>query len=244
MKKLIVCILSLVLFITVFSITAYATDSITFRDIKWLDSYKNVISVCDKIEGAKPAWIYDLTENARITSWDDTIEHMLDPVPYAVDNGGVVRRYENVPVAGYTADMDLSFIYPIENGKVNTDTNSAQFYKAEYEIKDLEDFRSAYQDLQSKLESLYGPSEDYTYTNILSDTPSKEGRMWKAHDGSLIWMYLDYNMVSEKYYGIYIVYAAPNTNQMIVDLDSFYRQSASNQEAENRTENSSNYGGL
>ena len=138
----------------------------------------------------KPSWSY-LDKDARIDGWYRQWANM-----YANDNitnGGVILSYGNASVAGYTASLDLSFIYPINSGKIQYDTGSAQFYKAKYTIDDLEDIEGAYEDLASKLSKLYGASEDKSYFNTLDDKYSPKGTLWMAKDGSLVWLGIYYN---------------------------------------------------
>jgi len=223
--------------------TSEAADSITFRGIDWLSPEAEVKAEVEKIEDIKPSFYQPEEENARIDSWYRQWENMYSD--YNIEEAGVILRYQNVPVAGYTADLDLSFMYSIdENDGVDYDAKKAQFYMAQYDIQDVEDIEGAFDDISSKLTELYGESEDKSYYNSFDEKTSPKGKVWTASDGSLVWAGIYYNSYDEKYSTLWIVYAAPNTDGMLTELANRITQEAINHEAEQREENASNTGGL
>ena len=216
--------------------------SITFQKFDWLDNYKNVKKVCDNIDGIRKVWLLETEEKATIDTWDNEYENVGSDI--AVPEGGVILRYSAIPVAGYTASLKLSFIYPIVDGLIQYDTQSSQFYKAQYSIEDIEDVEGAYNDLKGKLTSLYGSPSDKSYSNWLYGCDSPLGALWTAEDGSLVWLCMYYNVWEEKYDTLRLVYSAPNTNEMLIQLASQIKQETYNMEESSRNDNASNLGGL
>ena len=241
MKQVISTLLLIVFLISV-SAVAEEPDSILFRGIEWFKEESVVKPEIDGIEGIKPSWYKGEEENARIDSWYRQWENMYADVN--LENGGVILRYENVSVAGYNCDLKLSFAYAITDDRVSYDMKSAEFYKAEYTIEELEDMEGAYNDLVDKLSQLYGSSEDKSYLNSFDDMTSPKGSIWTAKDGSLVWVGIYYNSFSEVYDTLKIVYAAPDVDGYLTSLDDRIKKETAEGEAIQREENASNFEGL
>lgn len=244
MTRLFVLLLSLTVLLS-FSVCLAETtepDNILFRGIEWLEPESNVEPAVSAIDGIKPSSYRHLEEGARIDGWYRQWENM-----YADDNlenGGVMIRYQNAAVAGYNADLTLSFMYPIESGKINYNTASAQFYKAQYSITDIEDYESAYADIVNKLSQLYGNPQNKSFFNSIADRNSPEGSVWTAADGSVVWAAMFYNTYSKKTDTLWITYAAANTEDMFAALEAQMLKEASDAEAIARDENANNFDGL
>ena len=216
-------------------------ESILFRSFPWFESEANVKTAVEN-EGFTPSWYRGVEESARIESWYREFTSFYADLN--IYDAGVILRYDNVPVAGYISDMKLSFAYPIENGRVNYDTEVAQFYMAEYRIKDLEDMEGAYTDLVGKISLLYGKPEDNSSFNRIYEKYSPKGSLWTAKDGSLVWVAMYWNSYEEKYDEIKIIYAAPDTDWYSNTLDLQIKSETAANEAAKREENSQNMDGL
>lgn len=241
MRKCIAFLLLVLLVFSVMPVFAETPDTILFRNIPWMETYSVVKPQLDSIDGIEIPWYSPIDKEARIDSWYKQSKYIYTDAN--VTNGGVTLSYNKASVAGYTADLKVSFIRPIVNGKIVYDTDAAQFYKAVYTIEDLEDMKGASDGLISKLTQLYGTPEDNTYTDIFGNK-DPIGKVWKAKDGSLVWLGLYYNSYSEKYDEIAIIYAAPNTDEMLIALDKQMSKEAADAEAEDREKNNSNFDGL
>ena len=220
--------------------TNKAGSSILFRNIPWFEQEMTVRENLEKKEGLKPI---ELKQNTRIESWFHETVNMWPE--FDVEEAGVTLEYYNVSVAGYKARLKLYFAYPIQSGLINYETDSAQFYMAEYLIKDLEDTQSAYDSLVGKLSQLYGsPQEKSYYSEFAGPDPHPKGSLWVAPDDSLVWLALDTGYSSTDHKQIYIFYAAPHTNEYLKQLDAQIKKEASDNEAAEREQNSTNYDGL
>lgn len=233
-----------VLIAAFFAGTAFAenVDSIKFRDIDWLKPETEVKEITDKIDGAHESWYMGVEENARIDSWYRQWENMY--TDYNIESAGTILRYDDVSVAGYNSELEISFMYPVENGEVIHNTEESLFYMAQYSIVDIEDYESAYEDIVNKLTSLYGTPTDKSYYNTMDELDSPKGSLWTASDGSLVWAGIYYSSYNEKYDACWIVYAAPNTEEMLTSLAEALQNESYLNEASNREENSSNTDGL
>ena len=210
-------------------------DSILFRGIPWYEQEQNVKPSIDSITGIKTSWYRPVYEKARIESWYQPWKYMYADIN--VHDAGVILNYDNAPVAGYKADLELSFGYSIVNEYVEYHTETAQFYMAKYTIEDLEDFEGAFNNLVDKLTNIYGVPKDKSQ----GDT---KGKIWMAKDGSLVWICMYYNTSSKRYDEINITYAAPNTDGFLTVLEKQIQKEAAAGEARKREQNSNNYDGL
>lgn len=216
--------------------------SILFRNIKWYEHCSTVRKTVETEEGLRPSWYNPVDEGARIDSWYRQWKNMYTDVN--ITNGGVILNYDDVSVAGYIADLSLSFLYPIINNAVSYETDTARFYKAKYKIENLEDFENAFLDIKAKLSTLYGAPEAKSYYNTLEKIEDPKGCVWTAPDGSLVWLGLYYNSYAEKYDELHLVYSAPEVEKILLDLDAQIKKEISEQEKLKRQENTSNFDGL
>lgn len=212
-----------------------APDSILFRGITWYEREDSVKESVESIDGIKSSWYRAVDEKARIESWYQPWKYMYADIN--VYDAGVILNYENAPVAGYNADLELSFGYAIVDGNVEYHTETSQFYMAKYTIEDLEDFEGAFDGLIEKLSQLYGKPKDKSY----DDT---KGKLWTAKDGSLVWICMYYNSIDNKYEEIDITYAAPDTDGFLQNLERQIQAETAAGEAQEREQNSSNFDGL
>lgn len=242
MKRVMAFVAFLVLLIGSSLAATETPETILFRSIPWFESYSTVKQNIESIDGITKSWYKGIDEGARIEGWFRQWSNMY--ATENVTNGGTILNYDNVSVAGYTASLQVSFIYPIENNKIKYETNASQFFKAKYKIEGLEDLEGAYSDLVSKLSTLYGTPEEKSYYNTIDKKDSPKGSVWYAKDGSTVWVGIYYNSYKDKYDELSLVYAAPNTNELLLALDEQMKQEAADEEAAQREQNSSNFDGL
>ena len=139
-----------------------------------------------------------------------------------INNGGTGISIASTTVAGHEAKLALEFIYPIENNKIVRDSNSAQLFKADYLIRN-DDLIGTYSDLLAKLTKLYGEPitcEKTAGYKRYYDVDIKGDSFWKAEDGSIVWLALYYNTSKDTYDAIYLVYAAPNSTDRLIELQN------------------------
>ena len=113
-------------------------DQILFRNIPW---HSNVLTV-RKVLGEGIDYSFPLLgSNGR---------------NHGGDEKGFIKQYNNLDVAGYSADRTLlCYIYPVKNNQIITGATNAQFYLAVYQIE-VSDVESAVADLKRKLIQVYG----------------------------------------------------------------------------------------
>lgn len=231
MKRVFALVLVFALILGVCGI-ASATDAFTFRGIPWLTSraeVKNQLSA----EGFK-AWWDD--KDCGAPDWFQTWSNINGN--YVVADGGCNVSYHKVPVAGYTADLNVYFWLPIVNDRVQRDPELAEFYLACYEITDIDNMDPVYDDLLAKLTSLYGTPKNKDSDSSWTDTI---GSLWTADDDSLIWLarYRAYGDTKVK-----IWYAAPKTTETLQALELQIAAEVREAEDAAREENKTNTDGL
>ena len=230
---LIACIV--ILLISVICVaTAETPEEITFRSIPWYSKLSDVDASVRSISGITIPWS-PVNEGARIESWFQEYEYSY--TDDSVENGGVILSYSNLSVAGYTASLKLSFLYSIMDGRVNYSKDDAEFYMAMYTIEGLTDMLSAYKDLRTKLYGVYGNYD-------LKNGYHMEGAKWTAKDGSIIWIRVRQNSISDNYEEIKIFYFAPNGIDRLATLAEQIKQEAIQAEEEERLRNQTNFEGL
>ena len=243
MKKVLVSVLTFAV-MAGFAICAYADkpDAIAFWGIPWLTQESEVIKTIESIDPVSP--MDSLFEDTTVDGWyREFTSFYADP---AVKNGGVsYHSYKGVNVAGYDVTwLKLDFLYRVVDGCVQRNTGTAEFYKAEYIIDELQDVEGAYNDLYDKLTQLYGMSNNKSRSDLISDMLNPQGALWTAEDGSLVWLAMYYNNSKKTYDEIRIVYAAPNTDELLLKLDTQIKGETVAVEKAEREENAGNFDGL
>lgn len=232
MKKFLSILLLVSLSLTLLVGASSAEESFTFRGIPWLTTRADVK---DKLSGeGLKAWWDD--KNAAIPDWFQTWSNINGD--YTVSEGGCNVAYHGASVAGYTADVNAYFWFPIVEGRVQRDPDLAQFYLATYEVTGIDNMEPVYDDLLTKLTSLYGTPQaknsDSNWTNTI-------GSLWTAEDGSLIWLaqYTEYGSITVK-----IWYAAPKTTETLQALETQIANEIREAEDAEREKNKTNTDGL
>ena len=216
-------------------------DGIKFRGIDW-DLPKQEVDKILESQGIVEDWFQLGGDKETIDGWYKEYNYMYaDP---RVEDGGVRVRYDDVDVAGYKADLDVYYMFSINNGMVDYDNDKALFYKAEYSIEDMEDEKAVYDSLSLKLADLYGSSEQHTKDSISDDALPDQFRIFSGKDDSKCFLGVYYNIYDEKYDTVKIIYASPNTNGKLNDLIEKISLEALQNEEVLRTANQSNTDGL
>ena len=216
-------------------------NSILFRNIPWYEREDIVKQHVETVEDFVPASSNPVMKNTKINSWYQINGYDSN---VSVNRGGVILNYKNIHISGYSADVELSFAYPMDSGKVTYDPASAKFYMAKYVFRKYEDMNAVYDDLKQKLTLIYGsPTEGYI-KNTFNDSHFPKNAIWIATDGSLIWLVNYYSNSSCRYDNIKIFYSAPNASKYLKDLNLLIKKEIAEGEAARRKNNSNNYDGL
>ncbi len=234
MKRIISIVLLAILCMTYVSAFADQKEAITFRGIDWYTNANDVNATLKAIEGVTAGSKNDM---AGMQGWFRKWEYS-NTNEYVAESG-VIQYYSSVPVAGYSAELATYLMYPIVNGKVEYDSNKAEFYMAYYTIKGFEDLYAVFTDLQNKLDKTYGAHVDKSYSG-----GGAEGVLWTAQDGSLVWLMIRQNTVYKNYEYIQLTYFAPNGVDRLNQLAAQIHQEAVDAEKEEREKNADNYDGL
>lgn len=239
-KAFLLLIVVLLIGSTVSASAVEQPDTILFRSIPWFENRASVRTTMSNIDGIQPG--YGSSDMARIDTWYRQWNNMYaDP---NITDGGAMSAYKNLKVAGYSASVTLSFVFPIVDGKVLYSADNAQFYKAIYKLDELEDMPAAFDDLTTKLSSLYGTPEDKSYYNSFAGLDTPKAWLWYAKDGSLVFLAMYYDTYSKKYDEVWITYAAPKTDELLNTLIAQIKQEAIEAEEAERLKNSTNTDGL
>ncbi len=239
MKKSIISLLLVAMLLSTcfvsssFAEAAVATqqqETFLFRSIPWYSTQKdaqNALSTLTTYSNYSQTTIPDWFQRWNNIDGDMTVE-----------GGGCYTRYKNVSVAGYTASLYVYYMYPIVDGKTVKADDTAQMYLALYEFATLADMPAVYDDLVAKLTKLYGESEAL---NNPDNWTNFNGRLWKAVDGSQIWLRL-FHMYGD--YTLKLSYIAPDCTARLETLDAQLLQEKIDAEAEKRQQNQDNTEGL
>ncbi len=213
------------------TITSFAEESlIKFRNIEWWTDYSHANYAILKDAGDSHHVVF---ENADI----DSIENAEWWGIYSddrVNEAGLSAFYYSIPVAGYTADVHVYYMYPIVDGKVEREKESAEIYFGMYEFEEFEDLRAVYDDLKEKLTTLYGDGEDRP-TKYIDST------YWEDADHNCIWLVIDKD---SDYAQVRLAYAAGDSKARLIGIND--QLSLEKLEAENasRAANTENTSGL
>ena len=230
MKKLIACVLTVVVLVTMVVSMASAAESYLFRNIPWYAA---------KTEAGEALSSLTTNRNRSNTTMPDWFQRWNNiDGDYKVEEAGTYTEYKDVSVAGYNADLYTYYIYPIVDGKVSRNDNNAQFYLAIYEFETLTDMPAVYDDLVVKLTGLYG---DSTALNNPDNWTNFTGRLWTAEDGSQIWL-RNYHMYGD--YTVKLSYIAPNSTEHLQALEAQITQEKIEAEELERKNNATNTEGL
>jgi len=206
------------------------TQKITFRNLEWYGTFKDIDAQLADEGITYSSWnvddcVYRLSRVDFINVWDGS--------DY-VEGAGLTIRYSGVEVAGYTpSDTYACYMYPIENNAIVRDDEQAQFYFAWYAFddNDYKDIAGLYDDLYTKLQSIYGEGqtvEEY-HTYIL----------WTDSEGNRLKLISN----DDRTYAM-LGYMAAGGDEKVDALEELVTAEAVAGEQAAREENASNTGGL
>lgn len=203
---------------------------IRFRGLEWYSDYSTVHSLL--LQDCEPNFLpcYCL-ENTTIDSIN-RIEWAYMFSDDRVDEAGVSVCYYDISVAGYVADVDVYYMYPIKNGKVDRNLESSQMYTAYYVFEDMADLPAVYDDLSVKLTSLYGegtPKSNGYYNSIY----------WQDSQGNMAWLLIESDNTEVR-----LGYAAGDHITRLGKLRDQIRDETIAAEDESRQNNAGNTSGL
>jgi len=205
-----------------------AEGLITFRGIKWYSTKEDVEQLLYSdgatSNGLDSNDIYRITgpNYANVTMGRDR-----------VDEGGCRTSYKGLSVAGYEIEKTRAcFVYPVVDGEIIRDDSLAQFYMAWYPFSGYTDIKGIYDDLLTKLTSLYGEgklkNETYYYYTTWEDVQGNIIRLLCHEDNSE---------------GV-LIYMAANGETMLDEMKEALKNEAANAEAKEREKNANNTSGL
>lgn len=238
MKKTLI-LLAVSFLICIQLVTAFADqpDTISFRDINWYTDVGTASTIMRAIPGVSVPWFGSFEKHAKIESWFKKWEYFY--TDDAIDDGGVILRFSRVPLAGYSADVEMSFLYTCEDNKVSYNNQTAELYMAIYKIDGYSNLYGIYEELRGKLKNTYG---DYVTKSYYDG--GLEGALWIAKDSSLIWLRIYQNSISNKYQNIAITYFAPNGEERFKALSEQITLEKKDKQKQWQDKNSDNYEGL
>lgn len=205
---------------------------ISFRGIKWYSTKSDAEQLLFG-EGAKVHGTLGSSEN--IYRMSATNYSNVTMGSDRVDGGGFRAWYSDVSVAGYNVnDTYACYIFPVVDGEIIHDDEQAELYMGWYtfEYGDYSDHEGIYNDLSTKLTSVYGEgkvdSGKYNTTTTWTDVQGSQIRLLINDDK-------DYVTLGYMAYG-----ADARLDAMKDALDN----EAARAEAKAREENASNVSGL
>ena len=176
-------------------------EQILFRGIEWGSNYNEAItdlggiSMCDLRESE---YWYSIKDYMNTESGMSKYNGTLGGYTYAS-----ASSLKDLSVAGYPIEsLYMYFIYtPGEEGMLIKDTEHTKLVYAYYKIKP-KDLEAAYDDLTTKLTSLYGDVDETDHSTFLIDDNQN---LWYGANGTMVSVVSrDYNTTSTK--ELYIKY--------------------------------------
>lgn len=225
------------------AIAVYAEDNsttethFTFRGIPWDTARADAEQLLED-DGAEKNWetsdVYRLSavDLLHVTSGDEV-----------VDGGGCNVTYQDLTVAGYTPSRTRAcYLYQIdENGQIDKTNDTSQFYMGLYEFEndDFSDMEAIYNDLLTKLTSLYGDGnidQGETSPYFWTDT-------WTDNDGNVIQLLIN-GMEDGEHQEISLTYIAADADARLDAMEDALDAEAAANEAKQRESNKNNTSGL
>ena len=204
--------------------------TIFFRGLEWYSEYDEVHSLL--LQDCEPSILpFFCFENTTIDSIY-RIEWAYMFSDDRVEEAGVNVCYNDISVAGYIADAEVYYMYPIKNGKVDRSLEGAQMYVAYYVFEDMADLPAVYDDLSIKLTSLYGegtPKSNGYYNGIY----------WQDSHGNMAWL-----LIENDNSAVRLGYAAGDHIARLGTLRDQIRSETIAAEDESRQDNAGNTSGL
>jgi len=227
MNKLLALVLSLLLVVAV--TTAYAapcplppanTDAeINFSGFEWYTDYATTIETATAkgIDG-KFDWVRDqFNDESCLTPHWPTIYNSINSFAGSeVRCGGYLHFIYDIPdVAGYKIDsLSMYMMWNPDRGYTwnYQREGSTQFYMAKYEL-DVTDKENCYNDLVTKLKSLYGENP---FTDVYGQVSPTTYTVWINNEGALVG-------VSYNEYVVNLVYMAPGAEERLCEVEEIVK---------------------
>lgn len=212
MKRIISVVVALLSLVSVAFADAPTYDGeILFRGLPW------GCSINDAVENIQSAGVtYDRVR-------EDQDVHGID-YSFSVDDCGFSYAPSNLPsdffVAGHLVEqVAVDAIYGITDGKISRERGDSRIYCGTYYFKSQENIKDVYDDLVSKLTSLYGASVDAV------DSYYDFSQMWTGANNAAIIIEMDdgsYPLLHISYWdlGIYDMISEMQSIAYIGDVNS------------------------
>ncbi|MBR6220594.1 MAG: hypothetical protein IKQ80_08520 [Clostridia bacterium] len=184
---------------------------IAFPGFDWYSDYNTVVNAA-KERGFDLQWQDDyFIEGLDSTPHWNIVYSSLEMFANSQMNcGGEIYFYSVPDVAGYSvSQVTLYMMWNPDNicpSDYKTD-NAAQLYMAVY-IMDVTDTEACYNDLVSKLESIYGETSD---KDIVEKTWGNKFSYWVNEDGGFLGI--------NNALGVHIIYMAPGAEDKLVAVE-------------------------
>ena len=212
--------------------TSVSEKQILFRGITWGTKMPEVQEILNKEGDDNASGLLGLKhemQNLRSAGIDYTVDELR--VPEAGDRGW----FYNINLAGYTTEETYTFyIYPIKDGQFVRSEDEAEFYFGYYLFRPgaLSDYVATYDDLKSKLSSLYGEGvETEEYSSIKTKWTDKYGNK------AVLSRSLNYDV-------IYLGYIAGDADERLREAKAIIDAEALEAENIKREQNADNNTGL
>lgn len=174
--------------ITCATVWAETDKEILFRDISWGITYSEACDLMPEFD-----WYTMYFDMMKTYSVDEIIYGDYEGIDF--ENSGInmtaIPFYnKEISVAGYTtSNINLYFSFPVINGIMEQDENNSIFYGARYEFEP-ENTDAMYDDLKTKLSSLYGnPIKEYNETDYLDIETTIT--VWEGANNTYVSLYAD-----------------------------------------------------
>ncbi|MBR0367030.1 MAG: hypothetical protein IJH86_01390 [Clostridia bacterium] len=228
MKRIVITLLAFVLFVFTTSAIASScplpnvnTDAeIIFSGFEWYADYSTTLQTAtEKGITNQFDWSRDnFKDDGCLTPHWYTIYNSINSFAGSEERcGGYLNYISDIPnVAGYKIDsLKLYMMWNPDNGIVAdyTQPDAVQFYMAKYEF-DVSNTEDCYNDLVSKLKTLYGENP---ITDVYGPISPTTYTCWVNADKALIG-------VSYDKYGVNLVYMAPGAEERLLAVEDKVRQ--------------------
>jgi hypothetical protein len=240
MRKQIVPIILSASLLFAFSVLAEEpaeTKPITFRGIEWLSSRTDPEAALADEQIEDRAYMSD----RHSIDWPEGSYEWYGSShkdTLRIEDGGWCGMYSGVTVGGYAPSYSYAYyIYPVlPDGSLNKSDESAQLYLGlyDYEGGDFENIDAVFDDLSTKLSSLYGECSE-------NNDDDYKRKMWTDSDGNKVILI---NRISNKYPRVKLLYESGRADELLTDVEeAINKENAAAQESE-RLANASNTDGL
>ena len=132
------------------------------------------------------------------------------------EGGGCNVTFYSAVIAGYETYITTSFIYPIqEDGTLLKSDDEAQLYEGEYSLRleDGLDLKVVFEDLKSKIASLYGE-----FSLDQEENSNDITAIWEDPEGNMILLSLLGNSEPNSFYRVCLKYVANHAQERFEEV--------------------------